>query len=245
MVDAILARTLANVHDHVARCAGAIRFDISDEIQRHLLGYLATMLEVAGGCVALAESGRYVGIPILARTSLEAFVDLKLLLNDAAYVHSIAMMEQKGWIRLLRHASAGSKYLYSLVENLDLPAEIERREAEKRRREQLGGREWSTKDRWEAAGLGDEYEAMFRTLSAEAHNDGRAVGGRHFVVENDAARLVVYREDPPWVESVMLDAPRTLYQAAISIGERFEIAAFADEALEAEMDRVVRLVAGR
>jgi hypothetical protein len=83
---------------------------------------------------------------------------------------------------------------------------------------------------------------MFRTLSAEAHNDGRAVGGRHFVVEDGAAQLVVYREDPPWVQSVMLDAPRILYRAGMDVGERFGVVAFRDEALEAEMDRVVRLV---
>jgi len=244
MIDPLLTCTLSAVHDHVARCAEQIRFDISDEVERHLLGYLATMIEVAGGCVALAEAGRYVGIPILARTSLEAFVDLKLLLNDAAYMHSIAVTEEKGWVRLLRHASSGSKYLYSLVENLEIPAEIERRDTEMRRRKQLGGREWLAKDRWEAADLGDEYEAMFRTLSAEAHNDGRAVGGRHFVVEDGAAQLVVYREEPPWVVSVLLDAPRMLYRAGVDVGQRFGVSEFVNPALEAEMDRAVRVVAG-
>lgn len=202
------------------------------------------MLEVAGGCVVLADGQRYVGVPILARTSLEAYVDLKLLLEDPGYIHSIAVTEETGWIRLLRHASGGSKYLYSLTENVDIGAELERREAEKRRRKQLGGRERSAKDRWEAAGMGDEYEAIFRTLSAEAHNDGRALGGRHYVVEGGVAQFAIYRDDPPWVVSVMLDAPRLLYRAGVNVGEKFGVTEFVNTALETEMDRVVRLVAG-
>jgi hypothetical protein len=244
LIDPILARTLSAAHDHVAKCAAQIRFDIADEVERHVLGYLATMLEVTGGCVTLAEAHRYVGIPILARTSLEAYVDLKLLLDDREYMHCIAVVEEKGWIRLLRAASEGNEYLRGLADNLDIPGEIDRRDAERRRRAGLGGSSLPAKVRWERAGMLQAYEAMYRTLSAEAHNDGRALGGRHFLMEGESARLVLYRDDPPWVASVLLDASRILYRAGVDVGQRFEVADFVNLALEAEMDRVVTLVAG-
>jgi hypothetical protein len=64
---------------------GSMPVVLDDARHRNVLALFASLIELSDCCVKLARSGGFTGIPVLGRTAIEAYVDLKNLVDDAAY----------------------------------------------------------------------------------------------------------------------------------------------------------------
>lgn len=65
------------------------------------------LYELADGACALAAANRFTGIPVLARSCLEAFVDLLCLTKDSEYVQTMRRAD-RGFLVLLPKVAVGS-----------------------------------------------------------------------------------------------------------------------------------------
>lgn len=100
------AGLLGKAHDLAVETAPGLVFDIKGQGWPHVYaaGLYGTLIEVIGAYVALARGRALIGIPILSRTCWEAFVDLKNLLNDPAYVRHLEVKRYLEWIWILDEA---------------------------------------------------------------------------------------------------------------------------------------------
>jgi hypothetical protein len=112
--DAAIIRTLNTVHDAAVRAARNLR--IPRDITEHyaLLLYF-TLIECCRSVAILSENQRVAGIAAIARSALDAFIDIKNSLSDAEYWRSLEAADSIEWNKLLQTASApGNDFLATL-----------------------------------------------------------------------------------------------------------------------------------
>jgi len=196
-IEPVIIEALIAVKDHATSIASLIHYDLLDARERYLLAYFCTAIELTGACTVLAQTTESIGIPILARSVLEALVDFKCLVTDPGYVECIEAAHDREWSKVFEEAtSAGGAYLGQLGAHALVQREhaaIIEREA---RRKEIGIRKLTAKERFEHAGVPELYYSVYNFFCAEAHNDARALISRH-IKEDEAGvvRLTIYGDD--------------------------------------------------
>ena len=84
-----------------------------------------SMLELTADILDLDREGPKPGIPIIARSILEAYVELKNLTEDSEYLGVIQRTWVLSWLNLLKSAKAGNQYLTIIASATDLDSDIE------------------------------------------------------------------------------------------------------------------------
>jgi Family of unknown function (DUF5677) len=205
-VEPIIIEALAAVKDHATAVASLIHYDLRDPQQLYLLSYFCTGIELAGACIALSQTTECIGIPILARSALEAYVDFNCLVADASYVECIEAAHDREWAKVFDEAvAAGGAYLGQLGAEPTVRREraaIAERDAV---RQERGIRKLTAKERFTRAGVPELYYSVYNFLCAEAHNDARALIGRH--IKEDAQgviRLTLYGDNLSFLEAGLM-----------------------------------------
>lgn len=89
----------------VLESATTLRIDPSNSTHLHAVTLHATITELFGACLVLAEDRDHaIGIPILLRSMQEALVDLDNLVHDAGYIENIEAANLKQLLKLLDSA---------------------------------------------------------------------------------------------------------------------------------------------
>lgn len=224
---------LGEVHDLAVAAAPELKFDIAGKGWPHIyaVGFYASLIEVSGGCVALARARAFVGIPILARTCLEAFIDLKNLLADDQYINHLELKRCKEWLKILDEAQGGANAYVAGIAS-DPEFEAHRKEYESGRDAALaaGGKDLSAYQRFELAGHVRDYRALYNFLCAESHNNGRALMRRHLDVSKEPPEIVMYDAEPGFVipslstiSSMQLDAIAWMHERFATGNDQFPI----------------------
>jgi hypothetical protein len=109
------------------------------------------------------------------------------------------------WLYVLKEAEKGNPYLASFKElNLhQIIANDERTLAELRKR---GKPPLKVLERFERAGMVEEYHSMYNFLSCDAHSNIRALVTRHFEETSSDFNLVLYKDEPVESFAATLDS---------------------------------------
>jgi len=181
----------------------AIPINLADARHRTVLSLFASLIEFSDCCVKLARLGAFTGIPVLGRSAIEAYVDLKNLIEDGAYLGVLELAHDKEWARLIEQAVEHDNPFVASLANLS-DVEEHRSRLDARIRQTLADgvpKRMTKEDKFRKAGMSQEYEAIYGVLCAAAHNSPSALIGRHIDVNTWPVQFVVGRRDPAWVDS--------------------------------------------
>ncbi len=234
------SEVLAEIHDYAVDTTPQLKFDVNGKGWAHIyaVGLFASLVEVSGSCIALARARAYVGIAILARTSLEAFVDLKSLLAKDEYVHNLEVKRCKEWLKILGDANGNENpYLAVISDDKDLDATLKMFKADLARAKAAGGKDLGARDRFVSAGHEQDL-ILYNFLCTEAHNNGRALLRRHLDTNKDPPELVMYDSEPKFVMSSLSTVSTILLNAVDLMHQQFAREKLDLASLTAKLDQL-------
>jgi hypothetical protein len=166
-----------------------IRFDSEKRPHLYAVTLHTSVVQLCGGCFALARTEHTAGIPILLRSMFEALVDLDNLVHDADFHERMDAANLVQFLKLLREAPANP-----LLAGLDKKHNLAAITAEFK--EELGklsarkGSQKNLRERCIDVGRENEYASIYTLLCLDAHNNTTALFDRH-LSQNDAQELRV------------------------------------------------------
>jgi len=186
-----------HLHDECIRLSEYIVFDKKHPRHLHLVGLYGTLIELTGSLVTLIQRKHRTGVPPIFRSFLEAYVELRNLHEKADYGYHMDASYHKQWIKVLKEAkNKPNPYLrdISQIENLD--EEIQKYEQELADLENKGYNPLNVFQRFERAGMEDEYRSLYNFLSNDAHSNIRALVSRHLEIHENDFTVVYYKDEP-------------------------------------------------
>lgn len=188
---------LKKIHDDCIELSKSIKFDKKHPRQLHLIGLYGSIVELSGCIITLIDEKKWIGIPSLFRSALEASVDLINLHANAEYGYFMEASYYSNWLKVLKEARKGKNPFLSeisKVKNLDL--EIITYEKEKSSLKARGYIPLQIVDKFEKAGLINEYRSMYAFLSNDAHSNISSLIDRHYRIDGDDFKVVYYSDEP-------------------------------------------------
>lgn len=153
-----------------------------------------SILELTTSFVVLINNNLLTGASILVRSILEAYVDLENLSHEKSYLKDMEVSFAKQWLIILNAASRGNPYLESLSKAPDLAEAIKKWEKKKAELESEGGRDLLQLEKFEKAGLENEYRSIYNDLCSKSHNNLRALFDRHAEMEEGDFSITFYKK---------------------------------------------------
>jgi hypothetical protein len=221
LTDAAIIHTLNTVHDLAVHAARKLR--VPRDITEHyaLLLYF-TLIECSGSVAILFENERVAGIAAIARSALDAFVDIKNLLDDPEYWRSLEAADSIEWNKLMQTASVpGNDFLTALSADPNFPLyrkAIAQAVAEGKTR---GFEKLSPEVRFEKAKLPTVYKSLYPMLSADAHNNTSLLRSRHAQPVGDIVEVGLYLGIGGYGASVLATLSEMLMFASEDMHERY------------------------
>ena len=152
----------------------------------NLISLYGSMLELANSICVLVEGDSPIGIPILLRSMLEAFVDFSNLEATRTYGYHMDAVNIKEWIRILEEAKRGDNpYLegISKLPNLDKVLCDYKKQLEELK--EKGYSPLSHFQKFDKSNQSKEYRSFYNFLCCDAHNNIRSLISRHADITDD------------------------------------------------------------
>ncbi len=183
-----------------------VTFDKGRATHRTLIALYATIIELADSAVVLLENDRWTGVNHLLRSAFEAHVDLINLANEETYIDQMMASFHKEWIKFTQEGLKGENPFLLFKEN---PEALEQLAYHKNELAIIEARGPILKifERFQRAGMFNEYRSMYHSLCQETHNNVRALLDRHFRVEEGVGlvEVVIFEEVEPHSLAASLD----------------------------------------
>jgi hypothetical protein len=210
-------------HDRLLSLAGTLQFDKRNPLDWHRVALYGTLLELTGCMIQLIEHNGRTGVPSLFRTFLEAAVELRNLARDPGYIEHMTARHIKEWLCVLKEAKKGKNPYLALIAALpDLDTLIADQEKELRELKSKGKGSLDVVERFELAGMVDEYRSLYNFLSCDSHSNIRALISRHIKVGRNDFEVVYYKDEPIETFLGTLDSTAgLLIEASLSMHEAF------------------------
>jgi hypothetical protein len=198
-----------SVVDQVLQCADALRkSENAGDAHIYAVALHATILNLLAGCIALAETGRDTGVPILLRSMYEALVDLDNLVHVNGYEEHMEAANLKQVTRIARSPALGALFDGSMGRTqTDLDALVDGLETLKKKDKGP----LSISRRCELAHRSDEYESLYSLFCLDAHNNLAALADRHIQGFPSGLNYEIGFLDPP-------DGPRLARRLRFGVG---------------------------
>ena len=225
-----------------------LRFSTRSRTHVFAVALLAQVVDYARGVIVAGTSGTYALIPGGVRSAFYAYADIVNLCEDMNYWKALELADAGSWSAVLQGASQGKNPFLKGISESDLLQPGRSHYAKLRKTlEKEGVQRPEIKDRFEKAGMTNEYNSAYGFLSADTHNNVSAVVSRHFVVTDDGVRLRRAEDEKPSV----YELPGTLIMSEMLLrsmekllrhcGHGIAVLAEADERFRA----IAAVVAGR
>lgn len=209
------------LHDQLLAWSTDIVFDKRNQCDFARVALYGTLIEFTGAIIRLIDNRGHVAVPSAFRSLLEAAVELRNLNKDRSYVEHMYASHTKQWLDVLKEAKKGNPYLASLKElNLDEIIANDERALEESKKKGRGP--LNVFERFERAGMVEEYRSMYNFLSCDAHSNIRALVSRHLEESSTDFDLVLYKDEP--IESFVATVDSIaglLLEASISTHKAF------------------------
>lgn len=174
-----------------------LRFDVKHPLHRNLVALYGAILEYADTLVHLISSGKTVAVPIVMRSLLEAFVDFQNLAEDANYGNIMEASYHKEWLRVLKSADgAENPYLAAIGKMPELEEQIKEHEEKLERLKKRGFGPALNREKFEKAGMLEEYLSIYNFLCSHSHNNIRSLIERFMEIdhENKTLQMIFFRD---------------------------------------------------
>jgi hypothetical protein len=149
-----LLHSIDEIIDH----SSAIVFDKTNRRHLLLLCLYMRIIEIGFSCALLMKNSIISGVPILLRSVVEAFADLRNLSKNENYADVMAASYFKEWNRLYREAVEGDN---PYLENISAMINLSQMDEENRKQlddlKKKGCVALTQKERFENAGMTAEY----------------------------------------------------------------------------------------
>jgi hypothetical protein len=127
-----------------------------------------------------------IGIPILLRSAIEAYVDLENLAKDRLYGNYLRAAELREWIKILDEAkSENNAYLTGLTGDGNMDHSRSQWKSELDKLKQNGYRPLQNNTKFIKANLCMEYKSVYYDLCCHSHNNLRTLQSRHLIYSVD------------------------------------------------------------
>lgn len=141
-----------------------------------LYGYLLSLFDIGSDIHFLYTNGRFNNIPVLVRSFMETYVDMKLISNDIDFVNPLLLKadkeEKKKILSLLKEETI-SEEAKEMLSNALSQVEEDISERSKNCKAQ------SISNKFEKLGMSWFYETQYNELCAFSHNEIRRIEQRH------------------------------------------------------------------
>lgn len=215
---------LKKLHDQLLPLVVSLRFDKHSPLHFHQVALYGTLLELTHGILVLIDKDARVGVPSLFRSILEASVELRNLQRDASYIENMSAAYVKQWLALLKEAKKGTNpYLAELASLPNIDSHIAEADSKLQTLMEKGKKPLIIFERFERAGMLDEYRSMYNDLSCDAHSNTRALISRHVEFSSDDFAVVYYKDEP--VDTLIAELDSTaglLIEASLSVHVAFQ-----------------------
>ena len=193
-----------------------LRYDFANRQQRLCVGLLCAAIEYARS-IQVVVSGRFYYAPVvLHRAILDAFVDIALCCENVKYCLSIELDDVMAWRKFLELANDGkNSYLKVIAESEHFHDSRRQYASRLNELKGMGVERLSPEDRFERAGMTDEYGAIYRLLSAESHNNESFLTNHYFEITDGYVVLNPSGKNPGSgaPKATLLNVPEILISA--------------------------------
>lgn len=188
---------LKKLHDSLLKFSRELTFDKSHPWHRNLVALYGSLIELSGSLRILLNERGKIGVPSIFRTFLETYVEFNNLLKDKNYGYHMESQYNDQWLRLLKEASKGTNpYLKPIAARPSLPQEIAEMEKKLVDLKSKGYSPLKIRERFEKAGMSNEYASMYNMVSTDTHGNIRALIKRHIEIKESDFDIVYYKDAP-------------------------------------------------
>lgn len=173
-----------------------IRFDINNKQHLYMVCLYARIVELSCSIIFLANLKQSVGIPILGRTLLEAYVDLKNLEKNPEYFFTLDAHHLKEWLRVMEEGKdLENPFLEGMADLEGFDVQFREWEAELTQLK-VDGPPLSRRQKFKNVGMEAEYCSVYNFWCSDSHNDIRSLQKRHIQQreDNGCLKVVVFTE---------------------------------------------------
>ncbi len=218
-----LLNFLIKLHDQCLDLTRRLTFDKSFNADGIVVSLYGSLIELTGSLITLIESEKTAGVSSVFRTFLEAYVDFVIILNDRSYQNHYYAAYHKKWVALLQASKKGNRFLDSVAKMENLDQMIASHESELAKLKKMGFSPLPVFQRFNMAGMKDEYQSIYRFESGGVHNDLTTLLKRHFERGEDEYSLAIYKPiSSDDVISVVDTAAGLLFGATVRIHEHLK-----------------------
>lgn len=160
------------------------------------VGLYCSLIELSQSFEMLTKDYIHTGALILFRSFMEHYVDLKNLRNNENYIDVIDLDNGYSRLKKLRQAEDGNPYFSTLacLASTEIPLI---QEENKKLTEKLNKKRYTILDKFQLAGMENEYKGLYAYLCSEAHSSLSGIVKRHFRKDDtkDHVVLVVHASE--------------------------------------------------
>lgn len=209
------------LHNECIRYSEHIVFDKKHPRHLHLVGLYGSLIELAGSLITLIEQKHRTGVPPIFCSILEAYVELVNLHKDAKYGYYMDASYHEQWLKVLREAKNKlNTFLKDISEVDNLDEQIQENEQALEDLKNNGYKPLKVFERFERAGMVNEYRLLYNFLSNDAHSNIRALVNRHLDIHENDFMVVYYKDEPledflptlDFTAGLLMDASSKIHQ---------------------------------
>lgn len=219
-----MQKLVSELLESSTRASSVIAVNRGEEANIFLLTLYATIMELCDTGAALVRTEKRAGIKTVVRSLIEAWVDFSALLLDADYLNNMKAAYHNEWKKLLEEgAGHDNPFLAGLRDHDRFDETLVEHRRELQRLNDRGVRVLNHLQRFERAGMRDVYRSVYNMLSAESHNNIRALIDRHAQTRDGILQLRLFGPPDPSDTEIALDTiAGILLGSTQAIHERFE-----------------------
>ena len=181
------------------------------------------MIELSRGIATLTELDLRTALSPVFRTFLEAYVEFKNMIEDPAYINHCYARHHHDWIRVLKESKDPNPYLAQIGNHASYDAVVQRHESGLQELKDGGFGPLKILNRFEKAGMANEYRSIYHFESDGSHNSLQAMIERHIELGEDGYDLALYRKRTLKDYEAILDSTAgLLMDATRRIAERLK-----------------------
>ncbi|RWE79207.1 DUF5677 domain-containing protein [Mesorhizobium sp.] len=190
----VLFGLLVDMMNDTMRMIEKVEFNKGSRVHRAVMALYASIIEHTDSAMILHSNRRAAGIDTILRTNLEAFVDLANLCNDPDYYNQMLALYHKDWLALTKGGLDGNPFLDFFKEEPGSADRVEYHKAALAELQKLGPT-LSVFERFQLAGMENEYRSVYKDLCGHSHNNIKSLSDQHFVGDTgDSLEVVIFAE---------------------------------------------------
>ncbi len=186
---------LQRVIERLIDQSSSLSFDKTNRQHLLLVCLYMRIIELGFSCAILIKNRIISGVPILLRSTIEAFADLKSLSKDESYADVMAASYAEEWRRLYGNAIEGNNpYLGKISEMANLRQMNEENKKKLDDLKKKGCVALTHRKRFEKAGMAEEYFSIYNDLCSHSHSNIRSLLDRHTHIERGDFKVMFFKE---------------------------------------------------